>query len=263
MPASPAISLTLLEDLPKPVALVLEEFVTAVLEAAGPQLDSVILFGSAAEGRLRSTSDLNLLVVADGLTLAKLDAIRGAFLTGRSAAGLTVMFVEKAELPRAMEAFAVKFTDIKARHRLLYGSSPLESLEITRAATIRRVRQVLLNLTLRLREQYVIDGEHEERLARIVADVTGPIRACAATLIALKDGRTLAPKTALEKAFAERGDRCGGGLQHHPGPYGGGVRAGTGKHRDIGRAAGLAPVGARLGHSDPRCGRQPVVARST
>ena len=46
------------------------------------------------------------------------------------------------------------------------------------------------------------DGEHEERLARIVADVTGPIRACAATLIALQDGRTLAPKSALEEVFA-------------------------------------------------------------
>ena len=202
MAGSPVISPSLLEDLPRPVALVLEELVATLLEVAGPQLDSVILFGSGAEGRLRSTSDLNLLVVAGGLTLDKLDALRRAFLTGRSAAGLTVMFVEKAELPRAMEAFAVKFTDIKARHRVLYGNSPLESVEITREATVRRVRQVLLNLTLRLREQYVIDGEHEERLARIVADVTGPIRACAATLIALKDGRTLAPKIALEEVFA-------------------------------------------------------------
>jgi predicted nucleotidyltransferase len=202
MPGNPAISPTLLEDLPKPVALVLEELVATLLRVAGPQLEAVILFGSAAEGRLRSTSDLNLLVVAAGLTLEKLDAIRRTFLMGRSAAGLTVMFVETAELPRAMEAFAVKFTDIKARHRVLYGNSPLESVEITREATVRRVRQVLLNLTLRLREQYVIDGEHEERLARIVADVTGPIRACAATLIALQDGRTLAPKSALEEVFA-------------------------------------------------------------
>ena len=177
MPASPVIPPSLLEDLPRPAAQVLEELVTALVATAASQLDSVILFGSGAEGRLRSTSDLNLLVVADGLTLEKLDALRLALLTGRSAAGLAVMFVEKAELPRAMEAFAVKFTDIKARHRVLYGSSPLESVEITREATVRRVRQVLLNLTLRLREQYVIDGEHEERLARIVADVTGPVRA--------------------------------------------------------------------------------------
>jgi predicted nucleotidyltransferase len=203
----------LLADLPSPAARVLEELVTALVATAGSQLDSVILFGSGAEGRLRSTSDLNLLVVADGLTLEKLDAIRGAFLTGRAAAGLTVMFVEKAELPRAVDSFAVKFTDIKARHRVLYGSSPLESVEITREATVRRVRQVLLNLTLRLREQYVIDGEHEERLASIVADVTGPIRAGAATLIALEDGRSLAPKAALEEILAGAGwDECLAGI---------------------------------------------------
>lgn len=213
MPASPVIPPSLLEDLPRPAAQVLEELVTALVATAAAQLDSVILFGSGAEGRLRSTSDLNLLVVADGLTLEKLDALRLALLTGRSAAGLTVMFVEKAELPRAMEAFAVKFTDIKARHRVLYGSSPLESVEITREATVRRVRQVLLNLTLRLREQYVIDGEHEERLARIIADVTGPMRASAATLIALEDGRTLAPKAALEELVAGDGwDECLAGI---------------------------------------------------
>ena len=213
MPGSPVIPASLLEDLPRPAALVLEELATALVATAGSQLDSIVLFGSGAEGRLRSTSDLNLLVVADGLTLEKLDAIRRAFLTGRSAAGLTVMFVEKAELPRAMESFAVKFTDIKARHRVLYGSSPLESVEITREATVRRVRQVLLNLTLRLREQYVIEGEHEEQLARIVADVTGPLRACAATLIALKDGRTLAPKAALEEIVAGDGwDECLAGI---------------------------------------------------
>lgn len=202
MPASAVISPNLLEDLPRPVAEVLQELATALLEVAGTQLDAMVLFGSGAEGRLRPTSDLNLLVVADDLTLEKFDALRRVYLTGRSAAGLTVMFVEKAEVPRAMEAFAVKFTDIKARHRVLYGNSPLESVEISREATVRRVRQVLLNLTLRLREQYVVEGEYEERLARIVAEVTGPIRACAATLIALQDGRTLAPKAALEELFA-------------------------------------------------------------
>jgi predicted nucleotidyltransferase len=202
MPADRVIAPQLTEDLPPPVTVVLEDFIGALLQATGSQLDSVILFGSAAEGRLRSTSDINLLVVAEALTLQQLDAVRLTLLAGRSAVGLTVMFLQKAELANAMEAFAVKFTDIKARHRVLYGKSPLESLEITREATVRRVRQVLLNLTLRLRERYVIDGDHEERLARILADVVGPIRASAATLIGLKDGRTLAPKAALEELFA-------------------------------------------------------------
>jgi predicted nucleotidyltransferase len=202
MPDDRAISPSLIEDLPAPVALVLEEFVIALRTTIGPQLESVVLFGSAAEGRLRPTSDINLLVLAEGLTLAQLDALRPTLHEGRAAVGLTVMFLESAELPHAMEAFAVKFSDIKARHRVLYGRSPLESLQVTREAAVRRLRQVFLNLTLRLREQYVIDGDHEERLARLLADVTGPIRAGAATLVALRDGRSLTPKAALEDLFA-------------------------------------------------------------
>ena len=202
MPGDRIIPANLTEDLPPPVAVVLEEFVATLLRAAGSKLDAVILFGSAAESRLRPTSDVNLLVVAEELTLQQLDSVRLALLAGRSAAGLTVMFLDKSELAHAMEAFAVKFTDIKARHRVLYGKSPLDSIEISRDAAIRRVRQVLLNLTLRLRERYVIDGEHEERLARFLADITGPVRASAAAVIALKDGRILAPKTALEELVA-------------------------------------------------------------
>jgi predicted nucleotidyltransferase len=202
MPDDQAISPSLIEDLPAPVALVLQEFVTALRKAIGSQLDSVVLFGSAAEGRLRPASDINLLVLAKGLTLSQLDALRPTLHEGRAAVGLTVMFLESAELPQAMEAFAVKFSDIKARHRVLCGSSLLESLQITREAAVRRLRQVLLNLILRLRERYVVDGDHEERLARVLADATGPIRAGAATLIALTDGRVLAPKAALENLFA-------------------------------------------------------------
>jgi hypothetical protein len=202
MPSDQAISPSLVDDLPAPVALVLEEFVTALRNALGSQLDSVVLFGSAAEGRLRPTSDINLLVLAQGLTLSQLDVLRPTLLEGRAAVGLVVMFLESAELPHAMEAFALKFSDIKARHRVLFGSSALESLQITRESALRRLRQVLLNLTVRLRERYVIDGDHEERLARLLADATGPIRAGAATLVALRDGRSLAPKAALEEMFA-------------------------------------------------------------
>jgi hypothetical protein len=50
----------LLRDLPPVVGAILEEFVAALDQAMGPQLESVILFGSAAEGRLRATSDVNL-----------------------------------------------------------------------------------------------------------------------------------------------------------------------------------------------------------
>jgi predicted nucleotidyltransferase len=209
----PVIPPALLADLPANVATILEEFTQALLQAAADQVESVVLFGSAAEGRLRSTSDVNLLVIAKGLTLTQLDEVRTPLRAGVTAVGLAVMFLESAELEHALEAFAVKFTDIKERHRVLFGRSPFESIQVGRDATIRRLRQVLLNLTLRLRERYAVDGDHEEILAGVLADVTGPLRASAAVLMSLRDGHNRQPKAALEEFCAgDRWRECLAGL---------------------------------------------------
>lgn len=198
----PVIAPALLADLPANVGVMLREFVQVLLQSAAGQVQTVILFGSAAEGRLRSTSDVNLLVIARDLTLAQLDEIRTPLRAGAAAVGLAVMFLDSREVANAFEAFAVKFTDIKERHRVLFGQSPLESIQIGREAAVRRLRQVLLNLTLRLRERYAMDGDREESLARALADVTGPLRASVAVLLSLRDGRSRTPKAALEEFCA-------------------------------------------------------------
>lgn len=192
----------LAKDLPPAVVTILQEFVATL--TATMTLESVLLFGSAAEGRLRATSDVNLLVIASDWTLEQLDAVRLPLRSGRAAAGLTVLFLKSPEVAAAVESFAVKFADIKARHQVLFGHSPFDSMQITRDSALRRVQQVLLNLELRLRERYAMEGDHEERLEQLIADATGPLRASAATLVNLQDGRTLAPKAALEELFASR-----------------------------------------------------------
>ena len=48
-----------LRDLPDVVARVLDDFVAAAREAFGDDLVSIVLFGSAAEGALRATSDVS------------------------------------------------------------------------------------------------------------------------------------------------------------------------------------------------------------
>jgi predicted nucleotidyltransferase len=202
-----------LRDLPPHVQRSVSEFVQALVGSLGSRLKSVVLFGSAAEGRLRSTSDVNVLVVATELDPARLGLVRESLRTGRVAAGLTAMFVEATEFDAACEAFAVKFADMQYRHRVLWGSEPFANAVIPREATIRRLKQVLLNLKLRLRERFVLDGDRPDALALDLANATGPIRASAATLLHLLDGRTRTPKAALEELFpGERWASCLAGL---------------------------------------------------
>lgn len=185
-------------NLPQAVARGLSEFIDAAQAAFGTDLRSAVLYGSAAEGRMRATSDVNLLLVLGAFDAVKADAIRPAFLIAQAAIKLRVMFLLEAELQPAADAFAQKFTDILRRRRVLFGPDPFAWIEISRSALLARLRQVLLNLTLRLREAYVSHGTRPDQLARMVADVAGPLRTSAAALLQLEGGELVHPKEALE-----------------------------------------------------------------
>jgi predicted nucleotidyltransferase len=183
--------------LPDPVTETLETFVAAAKQAFGHDLRSVILYGSAAEGHLRASSDVNMLLVLKRFDRTCVDQVRERFRTAHAAIRLEIMFLLESEVAQASEAFAVKFADILARHRVLFGDNPLTATAIPRDATIRRLRQVLLNLRLRLRERYALVSLREEQLVPIIADHAGPLRACAATLLRLEGTETASPKEAL------------------------------------------------------------------
>jgi predicted nucleotidyltransferase len=187
-----------LDDLPANVKRILTEFMTAAKAACESNLVSIVLFGSAAEGRLRPTSDINLILVLKAFSVPQIDGLRENLRTAHAAIRLSVMFLLESEIAEATEAFAVKFSDILSRHRILFGSNPFIDVEVSRSATLRRLNQVLVNLTLRLRERYAMVSLREEQLVTVIADTAGPLRSCAATLVRLEGGRETHPKEALE-----------------------------------------------------------------
>jgi predicted nucleotidyltransferase len=175
-----------LDGLPAPVAAVLSDFLDTARDALSVDLVSAVLFGSAADGRLAPTSDVNLLLVLRAFSPEKMARLRDALLAAEAAIKLRVMFLLEDELSSAAEFFAQKFADILRRHRTVLGKDVLASLAIPRHAEIFRLRQILLNLVLRLRDAYVTRGHRPEQAARILADALGPLRAACATLLALE-----------------------------------------------------------------------------
>ena len=181
----------------------LDDFVRAAQTALGDDLLSMVLFGSAAEDRLRPTSDVNVLLLLKRFDQARIDQLREPLRLAHAAIRLSPMFVLREELEPATRAFAVKFREIQRRHVLLHGSDPFATLEVSRTASVLRLRQELLNLTLRLRQAYMLRSLREEQLVFAIANAAGPLRAAAATLIDLNGESPLAPKEALEKLARE------------------------------------------------------------
>jgi hypothetical protein len=151
---------------------------------------------------MRPSSDVNVLVLLAAFDRNKADRIREELRRAHAAIRLEAMFLLEAELPAAIEAFAVKFGDIARRHRILHGFDPFLETKIPRAAAIARLKQTTLNLTLRMREIYIARSLREEQIAFAIADFAGPLRANAATLLELKGGTVVSPKEALEEIAA-------------------------------------------------------------
>ena len=188
--------MTRLEGLPANVATVLTNFLDEARNTLGDDLVSAVLFGSAAEARLTATSDVNLILVLRGFDAEKLAALSDPLLAAEAAIQLQVMFLLESEIPSAVECFAQKFADILRRHRVVLGKPVFADTKVPRGPEIFRMRQILLNLTLRLREAYVTRGTHA---------TLGPLRAAAATLLELEGAPTSDSNAALAAVAAAVG----------------------------------------------------------
>lgn len=192
--------------LPAPVARSLEELRAAAVAVLGSDLVSLTLYGSAAEGRLRPTSDVNVVFVLERFEQPRVDPLREPLRLAKAAIGLDAMFLLRAEVASAVEAFAEKFADISRRRLVLHGADVFAGVAVPREAVILRLRQVLLNLILRTRRAYLERSLRQEQLVLLLADEAGPLRSMAATLQELEGQPAATPKQALID-FAEREEK--------------------------------------------------------
>jgi hypothetical protein len=192
-------------QLPAQVKQVLDDFLLASKESFGRNLLSVVLYGSAAEGKLRATSDVNLVLILSSFELNKADPLRAPLRLAQSAIQLRPMFLLKDEIPGAARSFASKFTDILRRRVTLYGDDPFTSLSIPREIQILQLKQQLLNQILRLRASYVSRSLREEQLNLVIAQAIGPLRSSAAALLELQGTPADSSQLAFERTGASLG----------------------------------------------------------
>src|ERR1019366_2045104 len=184
----------------------LSELVVAAKKCFAEDLVLVALFGSAAEDKLRPSSDVNVLFVFECFDVAKVDAFRPILRTAHSAMRIEAMFLLRSELPISGELFAVKFNDIRTRHRMLHGPDLLKELIIDEVELMRRRREVLLNLSIRLRERYIMVSLREEQLVTVISNAASPLRASAVAILKLRHIEASSVREALETVVAATGN---------------------------------------------------------
>ena len=135
----------------------LTDLVAKLKDAAGSNLLSVILYGSAATEEFHEGhSDLNILCVMQNLGRDDLSKLHAAAAWWAKKGHPAPLFFTLDEIHHSADVFAIEFLDIKAGHRILHGDDVMTLLHIPMDRHRLQVERELRNNTLRLRQHYLM-----------------------------------------------------------------------------------------------------------
>lgn len=131
----------------------LDELVRQLQLAYADALRSVVLFGSAVAGEHRpNKSDYNVLVIVDGLPLDRLRAVSAVSKAWAEDGNPPPMTFTTREWRSSADIFPMEYADILERHRVLYGTLPIDGLRVNPADLRLQVEHQTMGKLLQLRQ---------------------------------------------------------------------------------------------------------------
>jgi hypothetical protein len=109
----------------------INDFVGRLREAAGANLESVILFGSAVAGDFHPEfSNVNLFCVLRDCSFASLQALAPAVKWWDAQKQPPPLFMTRDEIVRSVDVFTIELIDMQQHHRVLFGGDVIQGLSI-------------------------------------------------------------------------------------------------------------------------------------
>ncbi len=191
----------------------LTDLVTKLKDAAGSNLLSVMLYGSAATEEFHEGhSDVNILCIMQSLDRDHLSKLHPATAWWAKKGHPAPLFFTLQELQQSADVFAIEWLDIKAAHRVLHGEEVMASLHIPMDLHRLHVERELRNNTLRLRQHYLMHPADSRKTLELM---TSSISSFAAlfrhALIALGEEPPSSKRATM--------DRLGSVLGFDPAPF--------------------------------------------
>src|SRR5437588_3045379 len=133
------------------------EFVERLRTAAGNNLLSVILYGSAAEGDYVSDhSDVNLLCVLGDTSFSSIQTLAPTVGWWDKKKHRAPLLLSAEEVRRSADVFSIEFLDMRRHYRLLWGEDVLKALDIPMRLHRAQLEYELREKTILLRQRLLM-----------------------------------------------------------------------------------------------------------
>ncbi len=149
----------------------LKNLVERLYEAARDNLESIILYGSAARGDFHDAhSDLNILCILRSpcaAELARVSAVVKWWITAHHQPA--PLFFGADELRQSADVFAIELLDMQQSHRVLYGADVIAGITVPMNLHRVQVEHELRTLLLRLRQHLLREAGNQQELGAVLA----------------------------------------------------------------------------------------------
>jgi len=145
------------------------EFVKKLREAAGANLESVILFGSAVAGDFHPEfSNLNLFCVLRDSSFRALLPLVPAVKWWDSQKQPPPLFMTRDEINRSTDVFTIEFLDIQQHRRVVFGEDVFQNLAIPPKLHRAQVEYELREKLALLRQHLLLAAGNDKRLWEVL-----------------------------------------------------------------------------------------------
>src|ERR1700722_5211309 len=179
----------------------LADLVSRMKEFAGENLESLILYGSAARGDFKEGhSDLNVLCVLRSVAARELTRVTPVVhWWSKDHNEPAPLFFTAEELRQSADVFSIELLDMQHSHRVLYGSDVVAGIHVPMNLHRVQVEHELRTLLLKLRQHLLREaGNRQELEAALAKSASSTVTLLRHTLIAFNE----LPPSARGEIFA-------------------------------------------------------------
>jgi hypothetical protein len=185
----------------------INDFVRRLREAAGANLKSVILYGSAAAGQyIPEHSDINLLCALGETSFAAIANLAPVVEWWARQKHHAPLLMSPGELQHGADVFSIEFLDMKQSYRVLWGDDLLKNLEIPMKFHRAQVEYELREKTILLRQHLLaVAGKESEKWNLLLRSVPAFGTLAKHALIAAGEHSASSKREAVERLAAKAG----------------------------------------------------------
>src|ERR1700735_4170077 len=193
----------------------INDFVSRLRSAAGANLESVVLFGSAVAGDFHPEfSNVNLFCVIRDSSFGALQALAPAVKWWDGQKQPPPLFMTRDEIERSADVFTIELIDVKQNHRVLFGEDVFKNLSIPASLHRVQVEYELREKLVLLRPHLLLAAGNDSRmwelLTRSVSSFTTLFRHA---LIVLGNNAPVGKREAVQALARQIGFDASGMLQ--------------------------------------------------